>query len=193
MVFSPLEDWKVRLFIIGMLGREVNGLLGGWWVVERRSDWMTRQTRRRVLYQSKTSSIVTSWSCHHGAIPYHHHAIRWWVMRPNCHWIGPSLSPGVCQVSIMLCSSCDPFLLCFIIFSLTICHMPLSLPIFGLISFPWRCFPFVSADSFVLMTHFISQQSYQSFSPSFLPLFLIVVLFMVRTFVEFCHGHSFST
>ena len=40
--------------------------------------------------------------------------------------------------------------------------------------------------------HFL-KQSYQSFSPSFLPLFFIVVLFMGRTFVEFCHGHSFCT
>ena len=156
MVFSPLEDWKVRLFIIGMLGREVNGLLGGWWVVERRSDWMTRPTRRHVLYQSKTSSIVTGWSCHHCAIPHHHHAIWWWVMRSNRYWIGPSLSPGICQVSITLFFAYDLFLLCSIILSLTICHMPLFLLIFGPILFPWRRFPFVFADSFVLMTHFIS-------------------------------------
>ena len=32
---------------------------------------MTRPTRHRVLYQSKTSAIVTSWSCHHCAIPRH--------------------------------------------------------------------------------------------------------------------------
>ena len=30
MVFSPLEDWKVRLLSIGMLDEEVNGLLGSW-------------------------------------------------------------------------------------------------------------------------------------------------------------------
>ena len=156
MVFSPLEDWKVRLFIIGMLNREENGWLGSWWVVKRRSDWMTRPTRRRVLYQSKTSSIVTSWSCHHCAIPHHHHAMWWWVMRSNRYWIGPSLSPGICQVGITLFSSCDPFLLCFIILSLTICHMPLFLLIFELIPFPWRYFPFVLDDSFVPMTHFIS-------------------------------------
>src|ERR1700743_3379358 len=71
MVFCPLADWKVRLWVIGMLGREVSGLLGSWCVVERRSDWMTRPTRRRVLYQSKTSSIVTCWSCHHCAISRH--------------------------------------------------------------------------------------------------------------------------
>ena len=156
MVFSPLEDWKVRLFIIGMLGKEVSGWLGSWWVVERRSDGMTRPTRRHVLYPSRTSSIVTSWSCHHCATPHHHHAIWWWVMRSNRYWIGPSLSPGVCQVSITLFSSCAPFLLCFIILSLTICHMPLSLLIFGPISFPWRHFPFVLDDSFVPITHFIS-------------------------------------
>ena len=47
-------------------------------------------------------------------------------MRPNRYWIGPSVSPGICQVSIMLFSSCDLFLLCFIILSLTLYHMPLS-------------------------------------------------------------------
>ena len=51
MVFSPLEDWKVRLLIIGMLRREADGLLGSCRVVERRSDWMTRPTQRRILYQ----------------------------------------------------------------------------------------------------------------------------------------------
>ena len=156
MECSPPEDWKVRLFIIGMLGEEVNGLLGGWWVVVRRSDWMTRPTRRRILYQSKTSSIVTSWSCHHCAISHHRHTIWWWVMHSNRYWIGPSLSPGICQVSITLFHHVILFLLCVIILSLTLCHMPLSLLIFELISFPWRHFPFVSDDSFVLMTHFIS-------------------------------------
>ena len=29
MVFSPLEDWKVQLLIIGMVNREVDSLLGG--------------------------------------------------------------------------------------------------------------------------------------------------------------------
>ena len=136
--------------------KEVSGLLSSWWVVVRRSDWMTRLTRRHVLYQRKTSSIVTCGSCHHCAISHHHHVIWWWVMRSNRHWISPSLFPGVCQVSIMLFSSCSHFLLCFIIFSLTICHMPLFLLIFGPISFPWRRFPFVLDDLFIPMTHFIS-------------------------------------
>ena len=156
MVFTPLADWKVRLLSMGMFEERSRWLLGSCWVVVRRSDWMTRPTRCCVLYQSKTSSIVTSWSGHHCTISHHHHAIWWWVMRSNCYWISPSLSPGICQVSITLFSSCDPFLLCFIIFSLTLCHMPLSLLIFGLILFPWRHYPFVFADSFILMTHFIS-------------------------------------
>ena len=83
-----------------------------WVVVEllkRRSDWMTRLTRHRVLYQRKTSSIVTGWSCHHCTISHHHHTIWWWVIRSNCHWIGPSLSPVICQVSITLFLSYDPF------------------------------------------------------------------------------------
>ena len=157
MVFSPLEDWKVRLFIIGMLGRrskrfvEVVGEL-------LRGEVIGWQDRHDVVSytQLRQAPSRPSWSCHHCTISHHHQTIWWWVMRPNRYWVGPSLSPGVCQVSITFFSSCDPFLLCFIILSLTICHMPLSLLIFGLILFPWQHFPFVLADSFVLMTHFIS-------------------------------------
>ena len=29
MVFTPLADWKVRLLSMGMLGKEVDSLLGG--------------------------------------------------------------------------------------------------------------------------------------------------------------------
>ena len=174
MVFSPLADWKVRLLIIGMLRREVDSLLGSCQAVERRSDWMTRPPWHRVLYWDKTSSIVTNQSCHHCAISHHHHAIGWWIMRSNCYWIGPSLSLGVCQVSVTLFSSCDLFLLCFIISSLTLCHMPLFLFIIRLILFPWRCFPFVLADSFVPITHFISL--------TILPIFLTLFL----AFVSYC-------
>ena len=155
MVFTPLTDWKVWLLSMGMFEERRRQLLCCW-VVVRRSDWMTRPTRCHILYQSKTSSIMTSWSCHHHAISHHHCTIKWWAMRSNHYWIGPSLSPGICQVSITLFPSCDPFLLCFIIFSPTLCHMPLSLLIIGLISFSWQWFPFVLADSFVPMTHFIS-------------------------------------
>ena len=28
MVFSPLADWKVRLLVMGILDKEVDGLLG---------------------------------------------------------------------------------------------------------------------------------------------------------------------
>ena len=135
---------------------------------------MTRPTRHCILYQSKTSSIVTGWSCHHCTISYHHHAIWWWVMHSNRYWISPSLSPGVCQVSITLLSSCDPFLLCFIILSLTLCHMPLSLLILRLILFPWRHFSFVLDDSFVPMTHFISL------------MILPIVLTLLLAFVPYC-------
>ena len=119
-------------------------------------NWMTRPTRHCILYQSKTGSIVTSWSGHHCTISHHHCTTQWWVMRSNHYWIGPSLSLGICQVSIMLFSSHGPSLLCSIILPLTLCHMPLFLFTFELIPFPWWHFPFVSADSFVLMTHFIS-------------------------------------
>ena len=164
---TAVEHWHVWR-------RQVSGVLGGCWVVERRSDWMTRLTRRCILYQSKTSSIVTGWSCHRRAILYPHHAIWWWVMRSNRYWISPSMSPGIRQVSITLFLSCDPFLLCFIILSLTLCHMPLSLLILGLILFPWRRFPFVFDNSFVLMTHFISS--------TILP----IVLTLLLAFILYC-------
>ena len=142
MVFTPLADCKVQLFNMGMVEWRSGRLLSSCWVVVRKSDWMTRLTRCRVLYQSKTSSIMTCWSCHYCATSPHHHTIWWWVMRSNRYWIGPSLSPGICQVSITFFSSHDPFLLCFIIFFLILCHMPLSLLILGLIPFPRWCFPF---------------------------------------------------
>ena len=155
MVFTPLADWKVRLLSMGMFGwrskRFVGWLLSCW-----EEKWLDDKTDTTSHLISKTSSIVTGWSCHHCAISYHHHAIWWWVMHSNRYWISPSLSPGICQVSIMLFSSCDPFLLCFIILSPTLCHMPLSLLIFGLIPFPWWQFSFVFADSFVLITHLVS-------------------------------------
>ena len=158
-MFSPLEDWKVRLLSIDILVEEANGLLGSWWV-ERRSDWMTRPTWCRILYQSKTSSIVTSWSCHHNAISPRHHVIWWWVMRSNRYWIGPSLSPGVCQVSITFFLSHDSFLLCFIILSLTICHMPLCLLIIGHLTFPWPTLPlFLLIHSFSRPTSFPGQRA----------------------------------
>ena len=156
MVFKPLADWKVWLLSIGMFEERYEQLLEGCLVVGWRSDWTTRPTWCHVLYQDWTSSIVTNWSCHCSTISHHHRTIWWWVMHPNCYWIGPSLSPGISQVSIILFTSHDSFLLCFIIFSLTLCHMPLSLLIIGLISFPQWHSPFDLADSFVLSTHFIS-------------------------------------
>ena len=134
---------------------------------------MIRPAQCHILYQDKTSSIVTNWSCHCPAISRHHHAIWWWVMRSNRYWIGPSLSLGICQVSIMLFSSHDPFLLCFIILSLTLCHMALFFLIIGLIPFPWQHCPFVSADSFIPMTHFISL----TILPIILTLLLAFVLY----------------
>ena len=57
-------------------------------------------------------------------------------MHPNRYWIGPFLSLGICQVTITFLSPYDPFLLCFIIPFLTLCHIPLSLLTFKLIPFP---------------------------------------------------------
>ena len=119
---------------------------------------MTRLTQHHVLYQSKTSSIVTSWSCHHCAISHHHHVLWWWIMRSNRHWIDPSLSPGVCQVSITLFWSCDPF---FIMLYHPFSHDMSYAPVFThhwILDFLMTHFPFVLADSFVLTTHFISNQ-----------------------------------
>ena len=135
---------------------------------------MTRPTQHRILYKDKTSSIVTNWSCHCPAISRHHHTMWWWILHSNRYWIGPSLSPGICQVNIMFFSSYDLFPLCFIIFSHTLCCMPLSLLIFRLIPFPWRCLPLVFVDSFVLMTHFISL--------TILP----IVLTLLLAFVSYC-------
>ena len=82
---------------------------------------------------------MTSWSCHHCAISPHHHAIWWWVMRSNRYWIGPSLSPGICQVSITLFSSCDPF----------------SIMLYHLLSHPMSYAPILNhprTNSFPMMT-----------------------------------------
>ena len=154
---------------------------GCWVVVELLWEVIGWQDRHDVTSYTKVRQapswpvghVITA-SCHHCVISHHHHAIWWWIMRSNRYWISPSLSLGICQVSITLFSSCDHFLLCFIISSLTLCDMPLSLLILRQIPFPWQRFPFVSADSFVLITHFIFLRSYQLFSPSFLPLFLLL-------------------
>ena len=138
---------------MGMVKQRWKQLLRGCLVVGWRSYWTTRPTWCCVLYQDWTRSVVINWSCHCPIISRHHHAIWQRVMCPNCYWIGPSLSLGICQVSIMLFSSHGPFLLCFIIFSLTLHHMLLFLLIFQLISFPWWHFPFVSADLFIPITH----------------------------------------
>ena len=106
---------------------------------------MTRLTWRRVLYQSKTSSIVTSWSCHHCATSRHHHATWWWVMHFNHYWIGPSLSPGICQVSITFFSLMWSFsIMLYHLFSHTMSYAPIlthlwtkSLPMTTLSLCPW--------------------------------------------------------
>ena len=145
MVFKPLADWKVRLLSIGMIEERYEQLLGGCLVVGWKSDWTTRPTWHCVLYWDWTRSIMTNWSCHCSTLSRHHCTIWWCVMCSNCYCIGPSLSPGIYQVSITLFSSHDPYPLCFIILSHTLCHMPLSLLITRPILFPWQCFPFVSA------------------------------------------------
>ena len=109
MVFKPLADWKVWLLSTGMIEEKYEQLLGGCLVVGRKSDWTTRPTWCHVLYQDWTSSIMTNWSCHCSTISSRHCTILWWVMRPNCYWISPSLSPSIYQVSITLFSSHDPF------------------------------------------------------------------------------------
>ena len=44
---------------------------------------------------------MTSWLCHHPFISCHHCTIGWHILCPNCYWVSPSLSLGICQVSIM--------------------------------------------------------------------------------------------
>ena len=168
-----------------------------WGVVELlRGEVIGWQDRHNVASYTKVRQAPLWLVSHVISVPYHtishhHHAISWWV-NPLQSLLDRSFH-GICQVSITFFSSCDPFLLYFIILFLTLCHMPLSLLIFGLIPFPWRHFSFVFADSFVLMTHFISLTILPIVLTLLLAFVLIAVLFMVRTFVEFCHGHSFGT
>src|ERR1700743_1250864 len=95
-------------------------------------------------------------------------------MRSNRHWIGPFLSPGVYQVSITLFSSCDPFYYALSSFlsPYVICPHPYSSSD-QFISHD-DIFPFVLADSFFLMTHFISL--------TILP----IVLTLLLAFVLYC-------
>ena len=127
--------------------------LVSYWV---ESDWMTRPTRCRILYQDESSSIMTNWSCHHPFISCHQlcHWLTCPVYNSPLDWSNPVSRLFVRWVSRSL--SYDSPLLCFIILSPTLCHMPLSLLIIRLISFPWQHFPFVLDDSFILMIHFIS-------------------------------------
>ena len=73
------------------------------------SGWTTGPTWHHVLYKDWSSSIVTNWSCHHPFISCHYCTIAWHVLHPNHHCISPSLSVGICQVSITLFTSHDPF------------------------------------------------------------------------------------
>ena len=73
MVFNPFMDWKVRALFIGIVQERCKQLLCGWWVVGWKSDWMKRPTRHSILYQDKSSSIVTNWSCRHPSI------LRYWL------------------------------------------------------------------------------------------------------------------
>ena len=76
----------------------------------------------------------------------------------------PFLSPDICQDKYHVHLSHDFLLLCFIVLSLTLCHMPLCLLIIRPLNLPIKNFPFVSTDSFVPVTHFISEPADQSWS-----------------------------
>ena len=95
-------------------------------------------------------------------------------MRSNCYWIGPSLSPGVSQVSITLLSSYDPFsIMLYRPFSHHMSYAPiLTHPRTN--SFPMTTISLCFDDSFVLMTHFISL--------TILPIILTLLL----AFVSYC-------
>ena len=120
------------------------------------SDWMTRLTQCHILYQDWLNSIVTSWWYHHPFISCHSCTIRWQILCSNCYWIGPSFSLGICQVIIMFFPSHNILYSALLTFLSMPHHMPLCLLTIVPHAFPWQHFPFISADSFVPMTHFIS-------------------------------------
>ena len=82
---------------------------------------------------------------------------------------------------ISLFPSCDPFLLCFIILSLTICHMPLFLLIFGLILSHDDVFPLsLLIHSFSWPTSSPNDLTNRSHLPSCLCFLLLFYLWFER-------------
>ena len=168
MVFSLLADWKVQALIIGIVEERSKWLLCGWWVVGWKSDWMTRPTQHRVLYQVKSSSIVTNWSCRHPFISHHqlHNRLMCPVYDLSLGQSNPVSGLFIRWVSRSL--SHDVLLLCFIILSLTICHMPLCLLIIWPLIFPWPILPlFLLIHLFSWPTSFLDQPA-NCYVPTFI-------------------------
>ena len=136
----------------------------GWWIEEWKSDRTTRPTQCRILYQDWLRLHCDSNG--HVIITFYHTTLAPSAYMSRVQFAIGSviLSLDICQDKYHIHLSHDPLLLCFIILSPTLCHMPLCLLIFGPLLFPWQTFPFVLADSFVLMTHFISGPADQSWS-----------------------------
>ena len=158
MVFNLLADWKVQALIIGIVEERSKQLLCGCWVVGWKSDWTTRPTQCHILYQVKSSSIVTNWSCHYPSIS--HHWLHHQLMHPAYNSpLGQSNPVSGLLIRWVSCSwSHDFLLLCFIIFSLMLCHMPLCLLIIWPLIFPWPTLPlFLMIHSFSQPTSFPDQ------------------------------------
>ena len=157
-MFKPLADWKVWLLSIGIVEERSKQLLCGWWVVGRKNDWTTRPTQCRVLYQKKSGSIVTNWSCCHPSTSCHRLCHQ--LTRPEYN-LPLDWSNHVSRFFVRWVSHSfiiwSP-LLCFIILSPTLCHMPLCLLIVRPLIFSWWTFPFVLLNHlFSWPTSFLDQ------------------------------------
>ena len=123
--------------------------------------------------------------CTRFSIPSSCQQIITWLVTPRVHtilasaknkWPGPNLASYGFWMSWQLFMDIYSWFLQYTLLNKriegTLC--PLSLLIFGPISFPWQHFPFVLADLFILMTHFISL------------MILPIVLTLLLAFVSYC-------
>ena len=107
MVFRLLAVWKVQLLIIGILKKAYEQRLVGCLVVGWKHDGMTGLTQLRVLYQDKSSSIMTNWSCHHHLISCCHCTLH--VLCSIRYWIGHSCLRVFGKISITFFYHMIPF------------------------------------------------------------------------------------
>ena len=109
------------------------------------------------------------------------------VFRRYPHYLCHKFWPKVWWFSHQNLHLWHPLLLCFIIFSLTLCHIPLCLLIIRLIPFPWQCSPFVLLIHLFPWPTSFPQQSYQSFTPS------LMLCSLLLFYLWFIHLWSFVT